>query len=127
MKKQLFYQRTYNCLRLFNFSLKINGFDIDKAKSTLVKIQTQNDSEFDAYIALQKKEIVSYHLEHNPFYKSFGNSINKGDWNSIPVMTKRHLQQPLEQRLSKGFTPKNVYLNKTSGSSGHPFIFAKDK
>jgi phenylacetate-CoA ligase len=114
-------------LRLFDFSLKVNGFEIDKAKSALAKIQAQNDSEFEAYIALQKKEIVSFHLEHNSFYKSFGNTINRDDWNSIPVMTKRHLQQPLEQRLSKGYTSKNVYLNKTSGSSGHPFIFAKDK
>jgi phenylacetate-CoA ligase len=42
-------------------------------------------------------------------------------------MTKRHLQQPLNERLSDGFTTKNVYVNKTSGSSGDPFIFAKDK
>ncbi len=42
-------------------------------------------------------------------------------------MTKRDLQQPLNNRLSDGFTTKNVYINKTSGSSGDPFIFAKDK
>jgi phenylacetate-CoA ligase len=114
-------------LRLFDFSLKINGFDIDKAKTALSKIRAQNDSDFEAYIALQKKEIVSYHLKHNSFYKSFGKTIAIDNWNSIPILTKRHLQQPIEQRLSKGFTPKNVYLNKTSGSSGHPFIFAKDK
>ena len=42
-------------------------------------------------------------------------------------MTKRHLQQPLENRLSTGFTKKNTYINKTSGSSGDPFIFGKDK
>ena len=42
-------------------------------------------------------------------------------------MTKKDFQQPLNQRLSKGFTTKNVYVNKTSGSSGDPFVFAKDK
>ncbi|WP_415865226.1 phenylacetate--CoA ligase family protein [Thalassobellus suaedae] len=42
-------------------------------------------------------------------------------------MTKRDLQHPLQQRLSDGFTTKNIYINKTSGSSGDPFIFAKDK
>jgi phenylacetate-CoA ligase len=114
-------------LRIFDFSLKVNGFDIDKAKVALSKIQAQNDLEFEAYIALQKNEIVSYHLEHNSFYKSFGTTIDINDWNSIPIMTKRHLQQPIEKRLSQGFTPKNVYINKTSGSSGQPFIFAKDK
>ncbi len=42
-------------------------------------------------------------------------------------MTKNHLQQPLENRFSHGYSAKNTYVNKTSGSSGHPFIFAKDK
>lgn len=42
-------------------------------------------------------------------------------------MTKQHLQQPLEQRLGNGFTRSVVYINKTSGSFGDPFIFAKDK
>jgi phenylacetate-CoA ligase len=37
------------------------------------------------------------------------------------------LQQPLLKRLSDGFTEKEVFVNKTSGSSGNPFIFAKDK
>jgi phenylacetate-CoA ligase len=114
-------------LRLFDFSLKINGFDINKAKAALAKIQAQNDSEFNAYVNLKKKEIVAYHLEHNSFYKAFGKTIDFNDWDSIPIMTKRHLQQPLEQRLSDGYTTKNVYVNKTSGSSGDPFIFAKDK
>lgn len=42
-------------------------------------------------------------------------------------MTKSDLQHPLKDRLSTGFSTKNVYVNKTSGSSGNPFVFAKDK
>jgi phenylacetate-CoA ligase len=42
-------------------------------------------------------------------------------------MTKRDFQKPLAERLSKGYNLKNVYVNKTSGSSGDPFVFAKDK
>lgn len=114
-------------MQLFDFSLKVNGFDIDKAKTALAQIQAKNDLEFETYVISQKKAIISYHLEHNLFYRTFGNSININNWKSIPVMTKRHLQKPLEQRLSKGFTTKGIYVNKTSGSSGDPFIFAKDK
>jgi formylmethanofuran dehydrogenase subunit A len=33
----------------------------------------------------------------------------------------------LLERLSKGYKASNSYINKTSGSSGTPFIFAKDK
>ena len=114
-------------MRLFDFSLKFNGFEIDKAKEALSKIQSQSDKDFITYIENQKKEIVAYHLEHNAFYKNFGKSIDINNWESVPVMTKSHLQQPLEKRLSDDYTTKNVYVNKTSGSSGDPFIFAKDK
>lgn len=114
-------------MQLFDFSLKLNGFAIDKAKQRLFEIQNTSDAEFKAYVDQQKKDIVSFHLTHNSFYKEFGKSIDLKDWNSIPIMTKRHLQQPIEQRLSDGFSTKNVYVNKTSGSSGDPFIFAKDK
>lgn len=114
-------------MRLFDFSLKLNGFEIDKAKEALAKIQSQSEKDFVSYIENQKKEIVSYHLEHNAFYKNFVKSIDINNWDSIPVMTKRHLQQPLEKRLSNGYTTNTVYINKTSGSSGDPFIFAKDK
>ena len=74
----------------------------------------------------KKQDIVFYHITHNPFYKSFAKGANATDWNSIPIMTKRDLQQPLTNRLSEGFSNKNVYINKTSGSSGDPFVFAKD-
>jgi phenylacetate-CoA ligase len=114
-------------LNLFNISLKINGFPIKKAKTVLETVQRKNDSELSAYIEAKKQAIVTYHLNHNSFYKSFTKDIDTSDWNSIPVMTKRDLQQPLNNRLSNGFTTKNIYVNKTSGSSGDPFIFAKDK
>jgi phenylacetate-CoA ligase len=42
-------------------------------------------------------------------------------------MQKKDLQRPLEERFSQNFNSKNVYIGKTSGSSGHPFIFAKDR
>ncbi|WP_252723661.1 phenylacetate--CoA ligase family protein [Winogradskyella psychrotolerans] len=116
-----------NILRLFDFSLKINGFKIDKAKLTLSEIQAKTNSEFETYVEEQKRAITSYHLKHNSFYKTLGKTIDLNVWNSVPIITKKHLQRPLEQRLSDGFTTKNVYINKTSGSSGDPFIFAKDK
>ncbi|MFI1744769.1 phenylacetate--CoA ligase family protein [Thalassobellus sediminis] len=114
-------------MNLFDFSLKLKGFPIDEAKRFLKTIQNKKETYYTAYIETKKLEIVSYHLKHNPFYKAFAKDINTQDWNSIPVMAKRDLQQPLQQRLSDNFTTKNVYTNKTSGSSGDPFIFAKDK
>lgn len=114
-------------MRLFDFSLKINGFDINKARLALSKVQAKNDSDFKAYVEKQKKDIISFHLKNNSFYRSFASQVDVNDWSSVPVMTKRQLQQPLDKRLSNGYELKNIYVNKTSGSSGDPFIFAKDK
>src|SRR5690606_36627495 len=114
-------------LNLFNLSLKFNGFPIKKAQAFLKNIQDKNNTEFNKSLETKKKDIVAFHLKHNPFYKNFAKNADPLDWNNIPVMTKRDLQQSLNNRLSEGFSKKNSYINKTSGSSGEPFIFAKDK
>jgi phenylacetate-CoA ligase len=95
------------------------------------KIQSVSDSEYENHSLLKRKEIVEYHLKNN---KSFQEFVGKSDfntevsgWNELPIMTKKDFQKPLSERLSNAFTTKNVYVNKTSGSSGDPFVFAKDK
>ena len=114
-------------MNIFNFTLRLKGFPIRKAKLVLEEIQQKNDVEFECYINSKKKDIVGYHLKHNRFYKSFAAEADPLHWYNIPIMTKKDLQQPLIERLSEGFTIKKVYVDKTSGSSGDPFIFAKDK
>ena len=114
-------------MRLFDFSLRFNGYNITEAKSTLAALHAKTDAQFEEFVQHQKQSIVSHHLTENPFYRSLVGSVHVQDWNSIPVMTKRDLQKPLDDRLSRGFSRKDVYVNKTSGSSGDPFIFAKDK
>ncbi len=114
-------------MRLFDLSLHLNGFKINKAKTALSEIKHKTNQEFETYIDTQKKSIVNFHLNNNPFYKTFGKTIQEGNWNTVPVMTKANLQQPLVKRLSTGYSNATIYINKTSGSSGDPFIFAKDK
>jgi len=113
-------------LKIFDLSLQLNGFPIKKARTHLKVIQNQSESEFEEYVNRKKSEIVNYHIKNNSFYKNLISEIDVSNWNNVPVMTKRDLQKPLAERLSKGFTTKNVYINKTSGSSGDPFIFVKD-
>ncbi|MCC1483498.1 phenylacetate--CoA ligase family protein [Winogradskyella immobilis] len=114
-------------MQLFNLSLRIKGFKINKAKKAFSKIKAIGKSDYPPYIEDKKRAIIEYHLKYNSFYQSIGKQINLNDWNTVPVLTKRHLQQPLSERLSKGFNEHSVYVNKTSGSSGDPFVFAKDK
>lgn len=113
--------------KLFNLSLKINGFDINKAKTEFEQILKVSEEDYQDYILKKRTEIVQYHLENNTFYRDLVGSKTFENWEDLPVLTKKDLQKPLKDRLSKGYTEKTVFLNKTSGSSGDPFVFAKDK
>lgn len=112
---------------IFDLSLQLNAFPIRKAKSDLDKIVALSPTEKKQFIENQKQAIVEFHLENNAFYQKLVGPKEYKNWEDLPVLNKTNLQSPLESRLSKGFTTKNSYINKTSGSSGEPFIFAKDK
>lgn len=113
-------------MNITDFSLKLNGFPIKKAQEKLHEIQNINVHDFDTYITQAKEDIVNHHLKNNSFY----NTVTNGKfttWNDLPILTKKDLQIPLKKRLSDGYGSKKIYLNKTSGSTGNPFYFAKDK
>jgi phenylacetate-CoA ligase len=112
---------------LFDFSLQINGFPMKEAKAELRKIQSIPEQEFEVFLQNKKQEIVEYQLKHNSSYQKIVGTTAFSNWDDLPIMTKKNFQKPLIERLSNGFSLKNVYVNKTSGSSGDPFIFAKDK
>ena len=98
-----------------------------EADAEFEKIQSVSDSDYENHSILKRKEIVEYHLKNNKSYQEFVGKTSFQNWNELPIMTKKDFQKPLSKRLSNGFSTKNVYVNKTSGSSGDPFIFAKDK
>lgn len=114
-------------LNLFDFILRIKGFPIQKAKNRLKEIQAIADEDYILYVKKQRQAIVAFHKKNTVFYKKFVGDKTVKNWNEIPIMHKSDLQQPLKNRLSNSYSDKNVYINKTSGSSGHPFVFAKDK
>ena len=112
---------------IFNISLLFKGFQIKKSSFEFKKIEAISEADFENYVITKRNEIVNYHLSNNPFYRNLTKNKNSCAWNELPIMTKNNFQKPLQERLSKGFNLTNVYISKTSGSSGDPFIFAKDK
>ncbi|MBZ9730202.1 phenylacetate--CoA ligase family protein [Salegentibacter sp. JZCK2] len=111
----------------FKLSLQLNKFPINRAQKILLEIQEIPEENYSDFISEKRKEIVEYHLKNNSFYKNFFGKKEFSSWNEVPVMAKTDLQQRLQKRLSKGFSKSTAYVGKTSGSSGTPFIFAKDK
>ncbi|MEE2800976.1 MAG: phenylacetate--CoA ligase family protein [Bacteroidota bacterium] len=105
-------------LPLFSKTLSLQGYDIEQAKLEYALLSQSTVQEIED----RKAAIVAHHITHNPFYSSITQS---NEWDSLPILTKRDLQQPLEKRITPGY--KKLFKGKTSGSSGHPFYFAKDK
>lgn len=114
-------------LNIFNLTLRLNGFPIGKARKELTKILEVPEEQYAAYATQQKDAIFDFHLTNNSYYKNFIGGKPIAKWEDIPVMRKIDFQRPLKERLSAGYSEGNVYVNKTSGSSGDPFVFAKDK
>lgn len=111
----------------FKISLQLNKYPINRAQTMLRSIKGIPEKEYGVYLAAQRQKIVEYHLEKNNYYKEFFRGAPFEDWEKVPVMQKSDLQRPVSERLSRSFNKKNCYIGKTSGSSGHPFIFAKDR
>lgn len=114
-------------MNLFEWTLKLNGFPLKEARLKLKSIQAVPEADETEFLEAQKKELVQFHYKYNRCYRTLVGDALPTEWHQLPIMTKADLQQPLAQRLSEGYTKKNCYINKTSGSSGHPFVFAKDK
>ena len=114
-------------MKIFDLTLKINGFPIKKTQKIYDAILNVKDEDYADFTEKRKREIAEYHLINNPFYRDLVGSNTFTNWNDLPILNKKNLQQPIQDRLSVGYTIKNVFLNKTSGSSGDPFVFAKDK
>ena len=109
-------------LKLFDNILKLQGFEINTARKEFDNLVSNGN------VGLQnrKESLVKHHLTNNRFYNTL--AVNKEViWKDLPVLSKRNLQQPLHERLSKNYTIKNIFKGKTSGSSGNPFTYGKNK
>ena len=114
-------------ISLFTQILQRKGFPVNQFSILLKQQQQIQEHNYAAFLEKKKAEIVRHHSKENANYKHFIGNTNISEWNNIPIMTKKDFQKPLSLRLSNGYSKNNVYINKTSGSSGDPFFFAKDK
>ncbi|MBZ9779872.1 phenylacetate--CoA ligase family protein [Psychroflexus sp. CAK8W] len=116
-----------NTVNRFKKILSLKGFPIYKAQKELEAILSISEGDFQNFNEKRKQSILDFHLKNNSNYSQFIKKTHYNTWDEIPVMTKADLQKSLKDRLSRGYKASKVFVNKTSGSSGHPFIFAKDK
>lgn len=108
---------------LFRWSLTINGFPIDMAELEYSKILEGNISGQERANA----QFLKFEST-NSFYQNFlkSNESNVNNWLDVPVIKKSDLQVDIHKILPNGQL-KNLHVHNTSGSTGTPFYFAKNK
>lgn len=116
-------------MSLYKLSLRLKGFKIGRAIEKLRELHALPPVDFRVRLEEMRTQIVQFHLQNNSFYHEKINARGRGfsSFEDLPIITKRDLQQPLDKLLSKGYSPKNSYVASTSGSTGIPLYFAKDK
>lgn len=112
---------------LFHWYLQLTGYPLSRARKELKAIQLKSIDERKVWVKEKQNEILNYHFENNQFYRKKLNNKLPLNWNEVPALYKSDLQTGLESLLSKPFTKGEVYISNTSGSSGTPFFYAKDK
>jgi phenylacetate-CoA ligase len=114
-------------LKLFKSILKYKGFPVNNAEKELRYLDSLNMKDFKKWGEEKRWEIVKLHYENNPFYRSlFKNKISE-NWVDLPIIKKSMIQKPLAEMVNPMYEIKNCYIGSTSGSSGTPLFFAKDK
>ena len=113
----------------FESVLRLQGFRFREAEAELRAIQAREGEAFTEWQDQQRLAIVAHHQQHNAFYRGLGAELPGGleDWSKLPVMEKSHYQRPLGELLADSHAVRDVYTANTSGSSGHPFTYAKDR
>jgi phenylacetate-CoA ligase len=108
---------------VFKSTLLFSGFPIKDAKI-----------EFDAKLPISNTQfaesIFKFHRDKNNFYKSFlkeKDFFQFQNWGEIPIITKKDFQINIDEILTGGLKKSELHIHNTSGSTGTPFYFAKDK
>ncbi len=107
--------------------LRLQGFPVDAAGKMYVHLRQMNGEAFEEWRARQKWALLEFHFEHTPHYRQKLGGKIPDSWLDVPVMKKSDFQKPLEDLISDVMPLRKLYVGNTSGSSGHPFYYAKDK
>ena len=114
-------------MSFLEFSLKLKGFPLAEAEKELSRIKNLSDADFRIWHEKKRRDIVKYHFENNEFYRSRFKDKLPERWEDIPLLVKTDYQKSGYNLISKPYTKKEIYSGYTSGSSGHPFNYYKDK
>jgi phenylacetate-CoA ligase len=115
-------------LNLFDWALRIQSYPMQRARRDLQTLQQLPKTDFIQWQNRQRRDIARHHFENNPVYRSlFKNNPFPNRWEDLPLVQKKHLQGDLNQLVTAPCRRSQLHIGNTSGSSGHPFFYVKDK
>ena len=107
--------------------LRLKNYPLDEAMAELKRLQALSKDEYLYWQEMKKWDLVRFHHKHNPLYRKLVGSHLPETWNELPVVTKKDLQRNPDLLISEGIMKDDLHLGSTSGSSGIPLKFARDK
>ncbi|MEN2281253.1 phenylacetate--CoA ligase family protein [Algoriphagus sp. SE2] len=107
--------------------LKFQGYPIEAAQKELATIQSLSKDQFEDWRNKKAWETAKFHFEHNQLYKKLVGNHFPERWEDLPIVKKKDIQVDFSEKLSQGLAKKDLHFGNTSGSSGIPLKFAKDK
>jgi len=114
-------------MNTFEMALLLNGYNINEAKRKLEALHKLKDEEYLEFQKQRLDEIVCFHRKNNPVYKKKIDGLQINSFEDLPVITKKDFQRPIKEIVSKGYKKSDLYIGCTSGSSGCPLSYAKNK
>jgi len=104
--------------------LKLNGFPVRKALEEYER--NENIPNLYNWQIKKREELLNYHFNNNSFYRNILKEM-PDSWEKIPIMKKEFFQGDYENMIPSVLSKKDRYVSHTSGSSGTPMSFVKDK
>ena len=110
-----------------NIIWNILGYNVNHSIKELNNLKLLSKDLFWEHQRKKRDDILHHHYQNTSWYKNFIGSINEIEWSDIPIITKGDLQNFVAENNVRDQRNKHFYFANTSGSSGHPFSFWKDK
>lgn len=109
------------------FILERQGYPFRQASADLELVSAMSFGARGAWLQERLWEAARFHAARNRSYRSLVGGEVPTRWDALPIVTKALFQRPLSEVLTEGYAPEAVHRSSTSGSSGEPFFFARDK
>jgi len=105
---------------------RIAGYNLDRSINELNSLNGLSKKDYLDQQQKKRDNIFRYHYSYTPWFRNYVGKNPDMSWEDVPIITKSNLQEYSSQ-IHSNFSRLNLYYANTSGSSGHPLSFWKDK